>query len=423
MAKITEGKVSDFRPDSNNANQGTVFGQKLLRGSIERNKLGRSIVADSNNTVIAGNKTLETVADLLGVDSKVLIVETDGDTLIVHKRTDLDLTDPNPQNEARQLAYEDNTTSFFSFSLDPEIVLPDIENGFDFEAIDLNPSDLTKMLENVPKGLFDNADEKRDTESQIDKAEEFLQKYGVKLGQLWQLGNHWMACGDCTDKAIVKRVMRDELFDLMVTDPPYGVDYTGGRNPISNIPREKIKGDNKAAGVHAKFIPIWVDYRKRKGSLYIWFADRGGKPVYDAIQNSGFEVRALIVWNKLDPHYGNFMAQYMQKHEPCLYCVKDGSNWYGPTNEVTVWDIKQPTRNENHPTEKPLECMERPIKNSSKINDIVVDPFLGSGTTLIACENLGRQCRGIEIDPRYVAVTLERYFQHTNVKPQLIDTV
>jgi DNA modification methylase len=205
----------------------------------------------------------------------------------------------------------------------------------------------------------------------------------------------------------------------MVTDPPYGVDYEGGRNPISNIPREKISGDSSPA-LYDAFLSIWKTKRVKKGVLYIWFASSVGKPVYTAIEAAGFTIRALIVWNKIDPHYGNFMAQYMQKHEPCLYCVNGSTNWYGPTNEVTVWDIKQPNINEFHPTQKPLECMTRPIRNSSKVGDVVCDPFLGSGTTLIACENLKRRCRAVELDPGYCAVTLERWSTLTGKQPQLI---
>lgn len=110
----------------------------------------------------------------------------------------------------------------------------------------------------------------------------------------------------------------------------------------------------------------------------------------------------------------------MEKKEPLLYCVSGPVNWYGPTNEVTVWDIEQPSRNEHHPTEKPVECMARPMRNSTKQGDIVFDPFLGSGTTLIAAENLSRQCRAIEISSSYCAVALQRYLDAFNIKAELV---
>ena len=117
------------------------------------------------------------------------------------------------------------------------------------------------------------------------------------------------------------------------------------------------------------------------------------------------------------------MAQYMQKHEPCLYCVKGAPVWHGATNEVTVWDVKQPTRNEFHPTEKPVELAEKAIRNSSDAGAIVADWFLGSGTTIIACENLGRRCRAVEIEPGYVAVALERWATMTGQTPVLVDVM
>ncbi len=263
-----------------------------------------------------------------------------------------------------------------------------------------------------------NGNGHEDAEPQIDKAAELQKVWGTQVGQIWQLGEHRLAVGDCTDRAVVESVMRGERYNLMVTDPPYGVDYEGGRNPVSNVPRQKISGDSSPASYNA-FLSVWKDDRADKGVLYIWFADRGGKPVYEAVKGNGFEVRALIIWNKIDPHYGNFMAQYMQKHEPCLYCVKDGTNWYGTTNEVTVWDIKQPNINEFHPTQKPIECMTRPMENSSKVGDIVADPFLGSGTTLIACEQLGRRCRACELDPGYAAVSIQRFFDTFGIEGKL----
>ena len=113
------------------------------------------------------------------------------------------------------------------------------------------------------------------------------------------------------------------------------------------------------------------------------------------------------------------MAQYMQKHEPCLYCVKGAPPWNGPTNEVTIWEVVQPGRNEYHPTEKPLDLPLRAITNSSDPGAIVYDPFCGSGTTLLAADNLGRVCYGVEIEPKFVAVILDRYQNHTGRSPEL----
>jgi DNA modification methylase len=257
---------------------------------------------------------------------------------------------------------------------------------------------------------------KEDPGAQLDKAEELRGKWQTEPGQLWQLGAHRLICGDCTDKATVDRVMGGEKAALVFTDPPYGVDYDGGLNERK---REKLSGDTSGA-LYGACMSATVPFCDDSAAWYLWFAGTVGKPVYDAVEAAGYTVRAMIVWNKLDAHYGNFMAQYMQKHEPCLYCVKKPPAWHGPTNEVTVWDVKQPTKNEHHPTEKPVELAERAITNSSDAGAIVADWFSGSGTTLIACEKLGRKCRAVELEPKYVAVALGRWSTMTGQTPVLL---
>jgi DNA modification methylase len=265
---------------------------------------------------------------------------------------------------------------------------------------------------NVAYGAFRNAGD--DPGADMDRAEELREQWQTERGQVWEIPSatvqgrcHRVMCGDSTSETDVVRLMDGEKADAVVTDPPYGVDYEGGRNPVSNVPRAKIDGD-LTANLYRPFLNTWKKFITAKCVFYLWFADREGLKVYSAVFEEGLEVRALIIWNKLDAHYGNFMAQYMQKHEPCLYCVQGSTNWYGPTNEVTVWDIKQPTINANHPTEKPVKCMQRPITNSTKSGNIVVDGFLGSGTTAVAAEQTGRICYGMELEPKYIAVTLER---------------
>jgi DNA modification methylase len=152
--------------------------------------------------------------------------------------------------------------------------------------------------------------------------------------------------------------------------------------------------------------------------MYVWFASSVGKPVYDAVDEIGYTVRAMIVWHKTKAHYGAFMAQYMQKHEPCLYIVNGNASWIGATNEVTVWEHDQPTRNEYHPTEKPVQLAERAIGNHDA--EIVADFFLGSGTTLIACERLNRKCRAVEISEAYVGVAIQRWVDVTGQEPVLL---
>jgi DNA modification methylase len=257
-----------------------------------------------------------------------------------------------------------------------------------------------------------------DAEPQIDKADELQKKWQTERGQVWQLGDHRLMCGDSTSAEDVARLMGGEKADCVFTDPPYGVNYEGGLNEKK---REKLAGD-ESGELYTRFLPITLQVCKPSTPLYIWFAGSIGKPVYEAVERAGYRVRALIMWHKLKAHYGNFMAQYMQKHEPCLYCVKDTPAWFGPTNEVTVWEYDQPSANEHHPTQKPVELAVRAIKNSSEKNAVVADWFSGSGTTIIACEQLVRKCRAMEISEAYTAVALQRFFDATGKTPALIES-
>jgi DNA modification methylase len=269
-------------------------------------------------------------------------------------------------------------------------------------------------------GLYQPQDDPQDADPQVDRAEELRVKWGVESGQLWRLPSrtpgqeHRLICGDCTDAAVVERVMGGERADMVWTDPPYGVDYEGGLNKQK---REKLAGDESGA-MYGRFLPVAIRYCKENAPMYIWFAATVGKPVFDAVEAVGYKVRAMIVWNKLKAHYGNYMAQYMLKHEPCLYIVSGDASWIGPTNEVTVWDVEQASRNEYHSTEKPLPLALRAIKNHDA--PIVADFFVGSGTAIVAAENLSRQCRAVEISPGYVAVALERYATAFGIEPELI---
>jgi DNA modification methylase len=283
--------------------------------------------------------------------------------------------------------------------------------GFDDDLLRQWQDDAAELAEMIGS---EEEEPPEDPGAQIDRAEELREKWGVRSGDLWQLGSHRLVCGDCTDAEVVARVMGGEKVNLIVTDPPYGVSYEGGAN--NEVKREALMGD--------KDTRLYRDYLAvapiaDKCAVYMWHADRRANEVYRAATEAGFEIRSQIIWHKLKAHYGAWMAQYKQKHEPCIYCVKGAPEFTGPTNEVTVWEYEQPSRNENHPTEKPVELMERAIGNHPY--EAVYDPFVGSGTTIIACERLGRRCRAVEISPAYVAVCLQRFYDMTGEEPVLLE--
>lgn len=325
---------------------------------------------------------------------------------------DVAILDISDAEAAKILAYQDPIAALAELDKEKLDVLLRQVNS-DNEAIQ-------QMLASMAAeaGLYVKPEPAQDPGPQIDKAAELQEKWKVKPGDLWQIGAHRLICGDCTDKATVERLMDGEKADMVFTDPPYGVDYSGGRNPESNTPREKLQGD-KTGDMYLPSLRSLKSVCAEHAPMYIWFASTVGKPVYDAVEAIDYTVRAMIVWNKLDAHYGNFMAQYMQKHEPCLYIVNGNPDWCGPTNEVTVWDVKQPTINEFHPTQKPVELANRAIGNHAA--KIVADFFAGSGTTGVACEQLGRQARMVEISQAYCAVILERLSTVVGETPVLLE--
>jgi len=221
-------------------------------------------------------------------------------------------------------------------------------------------------------------------------------------GEVYALGPHRLMCGDSTSAEDVHALIWPDVPNLMVTDPPYGVDYQGGE--VNKAKRERLAGDDStdlfapALGLAAEFMPT--------GAWYVWHSGRLAAPVHEAISSAGWSVRALVIWNKLNCGFAAPSRHYLQAHEPCLYAVKGTALWIGSSKERSVWDIEQPNRNEHHPTQKPLECMERPIRNHE---GDVYDPFLGSGTTLIAAARQGRKCYGMEISPAYCDVIRKRW--------------
>lgn len=282
--------------------------------------------------------------------------------------------------------------------------------GFDLDAVGWTPKELDDVFSKLG-GWRGEQEEDFDVDEAIDQIKEPVSK----RGDIWLCGRHRIMCGDSTNADDVGRLMDGTRPALMITDPPYGVDYDGGA--VNERKRDRLVGDTNtdtfspALREAAQFMP--------SGSWYVWHADRLAESVYRAIRENGYDVRALLIWNKLKPHFGSPNAHYCQKHEPCLYAVRGSAGFIGKNNEVTVWDIEQPHRNEYHPTQKPVECMARPMRNHEAPE--VYDPFLGSGTTLIAAEQTNRICYGMEIEPLYVDVSVKRWEEYTGEKATLCE--
>lgn len=393
-------KLTDYRPDPNNANVHSERGMSMLENSLSEVGLGRSIVTDKNGIILAGNATHERAVDQ-GFENAIE-VETDGNELVVVRRRDLDLLN-DPDYRARMLSVYDNRVSEISLTWSPEAL-----EQYKLEGVPVQKAWTPVELEQIGVG---QGEPKADPGAQVDRAQELQEKWQVQPGDLFQVGAHRVLCGDSTNADDVARVLQDDKPLLMVTDPPYGVEYDAhwredydqfemhSVDPVTNDDRND-----------------WSEaYKLFTGDVaYVWHADRLGVGVGVDLMECGFELRCCIIWVK--QHFVFSRGHYHWQHEPCWYAVRNNAHWLGDSKQTTVWDIlnHNPMGGERenkttHSTEKPLECMARPIRNHDA--PIVYDPFLGSGTCLVACEQLGRKGRGIEIHPPYVAVTLERLSQ------------
>jgi len=289
----------------------------------------------------------------------------------------------------------------------------------------IEDADLRSIAGNIAQVLNVDVDGKgdagADTEPQVDRADELRQEWGVELGQMWQLGEHRLICGDCTDAAVVARLLQGEKPAMMVTDPPYGVNYDPNwRNEAAEAGFLSFAPQRIGTVTNDDRID-WADaYALFPGDVAYTWSPGGDHVILTglALQRAGFQIRNQIVWIK--PHFPISRGHYTYQHEPCWYGVRKGrqAHWIGDKNASTTWKISLDKNVDGgHSTQKPLLCMATPISNHE---GDVYDPFLGSGTTLIACENLGRRCRAVEIAPGYVAVALERWAAHTGKTPVLV---
>lgn len=346
--------------------------------------------------------------DNLGWIQEVLVNKNTGHVIDGHLRIQLALRNDEKLIPVTYLDLTEDEEKLALLSLDTIAAMAAIDKEqLDNLLTQVNSDDtrIQEFLHNLAEenNLLDDEQGAINAEPRIDKADELQGIWQVKPGDLYKIGDHRLLCGDATRREDVDKLMMGEKADMVFTDPPYGVNYEGGAN--NKIKRRGIIGDGSAD----LYIPALINckYACKKGApMYIWFTDSFVKFVYDAIDAINYEVRAMIIWNKIDAHYGGYMAQYLQKHEPCLYIVDGNPNFIGPPNEVTVWDVKQPSINEFHPKQKPIELAMRAISNHRA--DIVLDLFGGGGSTMIACQNEDRVCRMMEIDPRYCAVILQR---------------
>jgi DNA modification methylase len=402
--------LSDLQLDPKNANKGTARGKRMLANSLKTFGAGRSILVDRHGVVIAGNKTFEE-AKALGLD--VRVVDADGKALVVIRRTNLDLaTDP----EARQLALADNRVGEVNLEWDPTLLETFGADGIDLTTL-WTPQELERLLGH---GL--------ETGLTPDDAVVPIADTAIARGDLFQLGDHRLLCGDATDADDVARVLGTDTLTIMITDPPYGVAY----DPMWRV-RAGGRGRHAAGAVTNDDRVDWsAAFRLFSGPVaYVWHAGLHAGEVGTALTTCGFELRAQIIWAKTNFVLGR--GDFHWQHEPCWYAVRAGesSGWCGDRTQSTLWSL--PNLNPfsgghnlddattGHSTQKPVALYERALICNSAPSDVLFDPFIGSGTAIIAAQKTGRRCLGLELEPRYVQMAIARWEAYTGQTAVRID--
>jgi DNA modification methylase len=282
------------------------------------------------------------------------------------------------------------------------------EAGFDLGLTGFSAEEWDKLIAGDPSndGLTDE-----------DQAPDVAETAISKTGDIWILGEHKLLCGDATKAEDYKALLGDELVDMTATDPPYNVNY-------ANTAKDKMRGKDRPIlndNIGADFGAFLQSACQNildvtKGAVYIAMSSSELDTLQAAFRAAGGKWSTFIIWAKNTFTLGR--ADYQRQYEPILYGWKDGAQhyWCGARDQGDVWHIKKPHKNDLHPTMKPVELMERAVRNSSKTRDLVLDPFGGSGTTMIACEKSGRRARLIELDPKYVDVIVKRFQEFSGKK-------
>ena len=272
-------------------------------------------------------------------------------------------------------------------------------DGFDLGLTGFDPCEIANFLADPITGLTDPDDVPAPPDTPTSRP-----------GNVWLLGRHRLVCGDSTDPATVERVLNGVRPHLMVTDPPYGVDYDPAwrnRAGLGSTQRVgKVENDHRADWREA-----WALFPGDVG--YVWHGALHATTVAESLTACGFQIRAQVIWAKDRLVLGR--GHYHWQHEPCWYAVRGQGHWAGDRKQTTLWQIASRAQDAEtvHGTQKPVECMRRPMENNSSPGQAVYEPFSGSGTTLIAAETTGRVCYAVELSPAYVDVAVLRWQAYT----------
>jgi len=319
------------------------------------------------------------------------------------------------ETERRALVLADNRLAL-NAGWDEEMLRVELESirddGFDLDLIGFTDDELEDLLREPEEDHAGNTDE--------DAVPEAPDTATTVAGDVWVLGEHRLLCGDATQMEAVQKVLAGALADMVFTDPPYNVNYGATMKDKLRGKKRKIANDNLGQNFEQFLKDALVNLLAvTKGAIYVCMSSSELHTLHRAFTEAGGHWSTFVIWAKNTFTMGR--SDYQRQYEPILYGWKDGTDhfWCGARDQGDVWLVKKPVANDLHPTMKPVELVERAIRNSSKGRDTVLDPFGGSGSTLIACEKSGRQARVIELEPKYCDVIVARWQEFTGKQARL----
>ncbi len=384
--------VERLVPSARNARTHSDAQVAEIAGSIRAFGFTNPILVGEDGDIIAGHGRLAAARQLRLADVPVIVLKGLSEL------------------QRRQLTLADNRIAL-NAGWDLEMLSLELKDlsglGVDLSTLGFTSQELAAALApGVASGLTDENEVPELSETAVSR-----------VGDMWCLGPHRVACGDSTDAAVVKALFGRVQPHLMVTDPPYGVDYDPAWRHRAGVNRSgrlgKVCNDERADWQAA-----WALF---PGNIaYVWHGALHASTVADSLTRQGFGVRAQIIWAKERLVIGR--GDYHWQHEPCWYAVRKKGNWTGDRKQTTLWTIPSGGQDTEtpHGTQKPVECMRRPLLNNSDRGQAIYDPFLGSGTTLIAAETIGRVCLAVELSPLYVDVAVRRWQAFTGTKATLL---
>ena len=394
VEQLEHWSVAELIPYAKNARTHSPEQVNQIARSIESFGFVNPVLVGDDKVIVAGHGRLM-AAQQLGMDRVPVIVLGHLDEV---QRRALVLAD---NKLAENAGWDEDLLKLELQALD--------DLDFDLDIVGFSDEELDGLLLEEPEGNTED-----------DQVPEVQEQPVSKPGDVWVLGCHRLLCGSATESADVEKLMDGQLADMVFTDPPYNVDYANPEKDGKAKKDRRIKNDNLGNEFHGFLLAAMTNMLTvSKGAIYVCMSSSELDTLQRAFRDAGGKWSTFLIWAKNTFTLGR--ADYQRQYEPILYGWKEGTDhfWCGARDQGDVWFFNKPVKNDLHPTMKPVELVERAVRNSSKSKDIVLDLFGGSGSTLIACEKTGRQARLTELDPKYVDVIVRRWEEYTGKEATL----